>query len=189
MNKMLWCVLIIQFILCLASAAASTAWERQINSVSLSYIPRSIGDKSWYLTKDVSAGVIFVSRIFTYLVLYATMVPISLYVTLEIVRVSQVLFIEWDLKMFDEEKNTGASCKTSNLNEELGQIQFLFSDKTGTLTSNQMTLKRISITGHKMEVEKYEESSTFEEKLFWLVVTVCHSALPTKDKTSCFASL
>ena len=185
MNKMIWSVLVIQITLCFISAAVSTAWERQSTiDWLISYNHRNVGDNSWYLTKDTNSGVIFVSRIFTFLVLYATMVPISLYVTLEIVRVAQAFFIAWDLKMYDEEKDAGAECKTSNLNEELGQIQYIFSDKTGTLTSNLMTLKRVSIAGNKALIEEYQELNSEEERMFWLVITVCHSALPTNNSKS-----
>ena len=43
-------------------------------------------------------------------------------------------FINGDLEMYDAETDTPALARTSNLNEELGQIQYIFSDKTGTLT-------------------------------------------------------
>ena len=42
--------------------------------------------------------------------------------------------INWDIEMYDEKSDTPASAKTTTLNEELGQIQYIFSDKTGTLT-------------------------------------------------------
>jgi magnesium-transporting ATPase (P-type) len=72
-----------------------------------------------------------------------------LYVTLEMQKFFGSLFLTWDLDLYDEEANEPAKCNSSDLNEELGQIQILFSDKTGTLTENIMVFKEASIHGHR----------------------------------------
>ncbi len=66
---------------------------------------------------------------------------LSLYVTLEFQKFCGSLFLVWDLDLYDMENGEGAKCNSSDLNEELGQIQILFSDKTGTLTENIMIFK------------------------------------------------
>lgn len=86
-------------------------------------------------------------NIISYLILYNGLVPISLYVTIDLVRVIQAKFIMWDTKMYYQENDQPAIAKTGDLNEELGQIEFIFSDKTGTLTENKMEFKRCSIKG------------------------------------------
>lgn len=86
-------------------------------------------------------------NIISYLILYNGLVPISLYVTIDLVRVIQAKFIMWDTKMYYEENDQPAIAKTGDLNEELGQVEFIFSDKTGTLTENKMEFKRCSIKG------------------------------------------
>ena len=53
---------------------------------------------------------------------------------MEFVRLLQSKWIDWDINIFDEEKNIAAQVRTTTLNEELGQIEYIFSDKTGTLT-------------------------------------------------------
>lgn len=75
------------------------------------------------------------------------MIPISLYVTIEIVKVCHALYINSDREMYDENSNTPAHARTSNLGEELGQIDYVFSDKTGTLTQNVMEFLKVSFGG------------------------------------------
>ncbi|KAL5698697.1 P-type phospholipid transporter [Ranunculus cassubicifolius] len=83
----------------------------------------------------------------TALILYGYLIPISLYVSIELVKVLQAMFINKDLKMYDEESGNTAEARTSNLNEDLGQVDTILSDKTGTLTCNQMDFLKCSIGG------------------------------------------
>lgn len=66
--------------------------------------------------------------------MFVNIVPISLMVTLEVVKFVQGLFIFWDVEMYDESKDMPTKAQSSNLNEELGTVHYIFSDKTGTLT-------------------------------------------------------
>jgi P-type E1-E2 ATPase len=77
------------------------------------------------------------------------MIPISLIVSIEIVKVSQSYFINKDTLMYSQFRKRKADVKTASLNEELGQIEYIFTDKTGTLTMNLMEFK-IAIIGQKM---------------------------------------
>ena len=61
-------------------------------------------------------------------------VPISLLITIEMVNFIQAKFISWDMMVYDEERDLPALVQSSNLNEELGMVHYIFSDKTGTLT-------------------------------------------------------
>lgn len=90
----------------------------------------------------------FFSDILTYWVLFSNLVPISLFVTVEIVKFYQAFLISSDLDMYYKETDTPAICRTSSLVEELGQIEYIFSDKTGTLTRNIMEFKNCSIAGY-----------------------------------------
>ncbi|KAJ8756013.1 hypothetical protein K2173_024559 [Erythroxylum novogranatense] len=87
------------------------------------------------------------AHLITALILYGYLLPISLYVSIEVVKVCQAKFIDRDIHMYDEETGNTAQARTSNLNEELGQVDTILSDKTGTLTCNQMDYLKCSIAG------------------------------------------
>ena len=81
-------------------------------------------------------------------VLYGYLIPISLYVSLELVKVTQAMvFLNMDRKMYHAESDTPMRARTSNLNEELGMVHTVLSDKTGTLTCNSMEFFKCSIAG------------------------------------------
>jgi phospholipid-transporting ATPase len=81
----------------------------------------------------------------TWFLMFTNFVPISLLVQLEVVKFLMAYIISWDAQMYDNENDTCARVQASNLNEELGQIEYIFSDKTGTLTQNVMEFKALSL--------------------------------------------
>jgi phospholipid-translocating ATPase len=109
----------------------------------------------WYLRPDDTTMYFDPSRpalsgvlhLVTALILYGYLIPISLYVSIEIVKILQARFINNDLNMYHHETDKPARARTSNLNEELGQVDTILSDKTGTLTCNQMEFIKCSIAG------------------------------------------
>lgn len=126
----------------------------------------------------------------TFVILYNNLIPISLQVTLELVRFMQALFINYDMEMYHAESNTPALARTSNLNEELGMVKYIFSDKTGTLTRNVMEYKKCSV-GRQV----YDGASTaIESQLikdipnnpliqeFLTLMSVCHTVIPEKGE-------
>lgn len=118
-----------------------------------------IKDKSkraWYLRTSEAdmvfnpsdAPLVGVVAFLTSYVLYGYLIPISLYVSLEFVKVMQAaVFINRDRRLYHAETDTPMRARTSNLNEELGMVHVVLSDKTGTLTCNSMEFFKMSIAG------------------------------------------
>lgn len=73
----------------------------------------------------------------------------SMMVTLEVVKVTQAKLMDWDkhMRLDPNDPSTGMNAKTSNLNDELALVKYIFSDKTGTLTENRMEFAKCSIGG------------------------------------------
>ncbi|TKV96339.1 hypothetical protein SEVIR_9G422201v4 [Setaria viridis] len=76
---------------------------------------------------------------------FQVMIPIALYISMEIVRVGQAFFMVQDRHMLDEKRQAKFQCRALNINEDLGQIKYVFSDKTGTLTENRMEFRCASV--------------------------------------------
>ncbi|CAG9332606.1 unnamed protein product [Blepharisma stoltei] len=106
----------------------------------------------------------------TFLILYNSLIPISLYITLDIVKAVQSKLIQWDNSMYYDETDMPASVKTGDLNEDLGQIEYIFTDKTGTLTENVMEFKMCSIKGKSygfnQENERFQKCQVNPHKKF-----------------------
>lgn len=114
---------------------------------------RSGADHAPYLTflsEEVHSGRSLLGMVrqwVTALILFNNLVPISLYVTLELVRWFQARGMEADTAMCDADRNLPMVSRTSDINEDLGQVEYVFTDKTGTLTQNSMMFKMCSVGG------------------------------------------
>uniref|UniRef100_A0A8C5M1H3 Phospholipid-transporting ATPase n=1 Tax=Leptobrachium leishanense TaxID=445787 RepID=A0A8C5M1H3_9ANUR len=110
-------------------------------------------DEPWYNQKtDSERQRNLFLRAFTdflaFMVLFNYIIPVSMYVTVEMQKFLGSYFITWDEEMIDESTGEGPLVNTSDLNEELGQVEYIFTDKTGTLTENNMEFIECCIEGH-----------------------------------------
>ncbi|MBN3274402.1 AT11B ATPase, partial [Polyodon spathula] len=160
-------------------------------------------DEPWYNQKteqerNSSKILRFISDFLAFLVLYNFIIPISLYVTVEMQKFLGSFFIGWDLDLYHEETDQKAQVNTSDLNEELGQVEYVFTDKTGTLTENEMQFRECSINGikyHEFNGKLVPEGMTDdypdgylprlsgEEELFLKAVSLCHTVQISYDQT------
>uniref|UniRef100_A0A8C8S2B9 Phospholipid-transporting ATPase n=1 Tax=Pelusios castaneus TaxID=367368 RepID=A0A8C8S2B9_9SAUR len=110
-------------------------------------------DEPWYNQKtEPERKRNLILRAFTdflaFMVLFNYIIPVSMYVTVEMQKFLGSYFLTWDEEMFDEDTGEGPLVNTSDLNEELGQVEYIFTDKTGTLTENNMKFRECCIEGH-----------------------------------------
>uniref|UniRef100_A0A8C4W2C2 Phospholipid-transporting ATPase n=1 Tax=Gopherus evgoodei TaxID=1825980 RepID=A0A8C4W2C2_9SAUR len=177
----LFCILMAMSLIC---SIGSAIWNRRH------------GQRDWYLNLNSNN---FGLNFLTFIILFNNLIPISLLVTLEVVKFIQAYFINWDIDMHYEPTDTASMARTSNLNEELGQVKYIFSDKTGTLTCNVMQFKKCTIAG----IAYGQGSQTGEEKPFsdpsllenlqsnhptapiicefLTMMAVCHTAVPERE--------
>ena len=149
-------------------------------------------DAAAYLYDGTSALALSSLQSMTYFILYTYTIPISLFITMELVRIIQAMFIQWDENMVTTKpdgREINAIARNSNLNEDLGLVEYIFSDKTGTLTQNVMKLARWFVADQVFDelanpgglgaAIKHTKNKNLE--LFARCVSVCHSAIVSYD--------
>ncbi|KAJ3023753.1 hypothetical protein HKX48_001281 [Thoreauomyces humboldtii] len=159
----------------------------------------------WYLgPQDDSPSRHVLDAFISFFGLYTYVIPISLFVTIEIVRVIQAKYIYWDLAMRSFQTNSDGSVTTvrakannSNLNEDLAVVKYVFSDKTGTVTRNEMKVvgwyldgigdlpagiaEGAGALGKLVSDPKTSEDEKARLMRFGHALALCHNVIPAPD--------
>ncbi|ETW01907.1 hypothetical protein H310_06461 [Aphanomyces invadans] len=137
-------VLILLLIGCCLMAATGNLLWLYFHATSSPYLALNPPPNS---TATMAALATYGTTFFYFFLLMYQFIPISLYISMASVKYFQACFMMWDVGMYHPDTDTPALVRTMALNEELGQVTHVFSDKTGTLTCNMMEFRRCSIGG------------------------------------------
>ena len=167
MNRGLVLIFIVQAVLCLLSAILRGTFYYKNNLDKANKNPISFGytEYGYFIESFLNY--------FTYLLLLNTLIPISLIITLEVVKIIQGLFMGNDHLSYSKVRKKWLTPNSVSLNEECGLIDYIFSDKTGTLTCNKMEFKYCVIgdvcyqymRGNSEENSEKEENFRLEENI------------------------
>ena len=198
MNNLIYVVFFGQLILSFVSLVTYVVWKN-INLDYLMYLCYNYEDSVTSLLADnceSTTEYTDAAYFITFFILYNNFIPISLYVTVELVNYCQAFYIDSDVDMYHEDSDQPALARTSNMNSDLGMVEYIFSDKTGTLTDNLMKFRMCSVGGNvyaSMDRKPQETVSLFEQQAkhiseltvhdpqkadeFALILAVCHSVV------------
>lgn len=152
------CLVFLIMITCVCSLGAASVYVNAEAFDQLWYAGYNKSDEPWpYFNFGDAANIDnpewktstqnFLQSTLMFVTLLSNFIPLSLYVSVELITVAMMLYISWDIHMYHEESDTPAVAR-STIVTDLGLVEYIFSDKTGTLTCNVMEFKRCSVDGH-----------------------------------------
>eukprot|EP01080_Neovahlkampfia_damariscottae_P006577 gene6577-10740_t len=142
-NRYMYSNFIFHLLLCITLVIAKNIWL--YNTIFADWYQH-------FSNEDLQPGNILFDSFFLFwsnFILFSKLVPIMLYVTSEVTKVVESYLINWDMKMYDEKRDINSIANTATIIDDLGMVNIIFSDKTGTLTKNEMKFLKCSINGIK----------------------------------------
>ncbi|XP_010938029.2 phospholipid-transporting ATPase 1 isoform X1 [Elaeis guineensis] len=152
MNRETFWLSLFLFVMCAVVATGMGLWlKRHMHQLDTlpyyrrKYFTNGQANGKYYKYYGIAMEIFF--SFLSSIIVFQIMIPISLYITMELVRLGQSYFMIEDMQMYDSSSDSRFQCRSFNINEDLGQIRYIFSDKTGTLTENKMEFRRASLYG------------------------------------------
>uniref|UniRef100_A0A8C7LYW9 Phospholipid-transporting ATPase n=1 Tax=Oncorhynchus mykiss TaxID=8022 RepID=A0A8C7LYW9_ONCMY len=159
------------------------AWQWSADHDQPWYNHRTEIDRERCRSLSLNLLSIFLIHFLAFMVLFNYIIPVSMYVTVEMQKFLGSYFIAWDKDMYDDELGEGAQVNTSDLNEELGQVEYVFTDKTGTLTENNMEFIECCVDGLVYIPHAILCVSQEHEELFFRALCLCHTVQVKEEET------
>ncbi|KKA26695.1 hypothetical protein TD95_003347 [Thielaviopsis punctulata] len=148
-DQLNYIVIVIVIAVCILTAGLSAGYVSWKNNTE---------DKAWYI-RDFMSGLPMSQIIVGFLTMFNVLIPLSLYVSMEIIKIGQ-FYLMGDIEMYDPVSDTPMVVNTTTILENLGQVNYVFSDKTGTLTENLLRFRMMSVAGmafvHDMNLDRDE---------------------------------
>ncbi|CAH8845869.1 unnamed protein product [Trichobilharzia szidati] len=151
-----WCVLIL-IVVCVTGAIGSAVWHQNLPGDDVLF--DALDRNSSTSTPEFQGFLNF----WRFVIIFQTIIPLPLYVTIEFVKMHQVWHMNNDLELYDAKLDRRIEIRAFNIPEDLGQIEYIFSDKTGTLTENKMEFKRASINGKDFDANEDDNDENADQ--------------------------
>ncbi|RZC77961.1 hypothetical protein C5167_003790 [Papaver somniferum] len=185
MNRETLWLSVFLFSMCVVVAVGMGLWLRANNHQldTLPYYRRryiTTGKMNGALYNFISIPMEILFSFLSSVIVFQIMIPISLYITMELVRLGQSYFMIEDKRMYCSNSQSRFQCRSLNINEDLGQIRYIFSDKTGTLTENKMEFRRASLYGKNYGSSLHDTDHSVQESS----IEACNTVIPMVNRPS-----
>ncbi|KAK6919617.1 P-type ATPase, C-terminal, partial [Dillenia turbinata] len=198
-DKLTGAIFVFQLVVVIVLGIAGNVWKEteaiKINSILISGFVMAHRPKQWYVRYPPEGQwyeLLIIPLRFE--LLCSIMIPISIKVSLDLVKSLYAKFIDWDIEMYDPESGTSSHAANTAISEDLGQVEYILTDKTGTLTENRMIFRRCCISGifygnesgdalKDVDLQNAVFTGSPDVIRFLSIMAICNTVVPTKSKS------